>query len=467
VQGNNKIIDSKEETDRLAKRIEDILEREVPEKKVMFVRAGTTPSIGRAVSAAGESGENIVMAGLKLVPKQQRERSVFEVGQLIRRKINEIPGVIKVGLSLGNPIGRMITGMGGKAIQVEIIGHSFEDTTALAEKIKKIMQEIEGAVDISISRDINLPELRIKIDREKLSVLGLDMYTVSSTLKTFIEGSVASRYREKAQTYDIYVRLEENSRQKIEDIQNLIFVSPLTRKTIRLSSFAQITETSGPQEIERVNRERVVRVECNVFGRPVGKVKEELQRKLNSLVIPQDIRINFGGEAEEQVKAFRELGILLLLSIVLVYMVMAGQFESLRDPFIVMFSVPFAFTGVFLGFILTGTTLNIVSFLGIIMLTGIVVNNAIVLISYIGLLRKRGTTLLEAVKLAGKTRLRAVLMTTITTLAGLFPMAVLKGEGSEVWQPLGVAIISGLSLSTFITLLFIPTLYALLEKKKK
>jgi HAE1 family hydrophobic/amphiphilic exporter-1 len=220
-------------------------------------------------------------------------------------------------------------------------------------------------------------------------------------------------------------------------------------------------------EIERQNRERVVRVECNVFKRSAGKVREDIKKELSKIILPQDVLLNFGGEAEEQAKAFKDLTLLLILGIALVYMVMAAQFESLLDPFIIMFAVPFTFTGVILGFLLTGTTLSVITFLGIIMLMGIVVNNAIVLISYINILRARGLSMLEAVTLGGKERLRPVLMTTITTLVGLLPLAISRGEGSEVWQPLGITMIGGLSISTLITMLFVPTLYAVVEARIK
>ncbi|MDD4894241.1 MAG: efflux RND transporter permease subunit [Candidatus Omnitrophica bacterium] len=456
-----------EETDKVAKRIEDILEKNAPEATLMYVRPGTTPGMGRAMSAAGTSGEHVIMSGLKLVPKQQRKRSVKEVGQAIRKEIQKIPGVLKSDVSTGNPMGQMITGAGGKSIQVEIIGHSFEETTALANKIKDIMQNIPGAVDASISRDMNRPELRIKINREKAAALGINMNTIASSIKTFIEGSTATKYREKGETYDIYVRLEESSRSKIEDVENLSIVSPVTSKQIKLINFAEVYETVGPVEIERQNRERVVRTECNVYKRSAGKVREDIKKQVDKMTLPTDVMINFGGEAEEQAKAFKDLGILLLLGIILVYMVMAAQFESLLDPFIVMFSVPFTFTGVFLGFLLTGTTLNVISFLGIVMLMGIVVNNAIVLISYIAILRARGHSMLEAVTLGGKDRLRPVLMTTITTLVGLLPLATSRGEGSETWQPLGITMVSGLTLSTLVTMLFVPTLYALVEARIK
>ncbi|MGE4357119.1 MAG: efflux RND transporter permease subunit [Candidatus Omnitrophota bacterium] len=456
-----------EETKRIALRIEEIIEKNVPERRIMFVRPGTTPGMGRAFRASGESGENIIVGGAKLVPKLERKRSVFEIGHILREEIKKIPGVLKIDVSTGNPLGRMITGMGGKAIQIEIIGHSFDKTNELARKIKDMLEKIPGAVDVSISREINQPELRIAVDREKASILGLDMQTIASSLKAYIEGTTATKYREKGETYNIYVRLEETSRTKIEDIENLYIVSPLTGKQVRLVNFAKVYETAGPVDIERINRERVVKVECNVFGKSAGKVKEEIERKLKDLAIPSDIRINFGGEAEEQMKAFKDLRVLLILGIILVYMIMAGQFESLLDPFIVMFAVPFTFSGVFLGFLLTRTTLNIISFIGIIMLMGIVVNNAIVLISYTNILRKRGLSLYEAISQAGKERLRAVLMTTFTTLAGLFPMAFFRGEGSEVWQPLGITMVSGLSVSTFITLIFVPTLYAVMETRIK
>jgi HAE1 family hydrophobic/amphiphilic exporter-1 len=455
-----------EETDKVAKRIEDILQKYAPEAKFMYVRPGTTPGQGRAMGA-GSSGEHIVVGGVKLVPKQERKRSVFEVGQSLRKEIRRIPGVLKVDVSTGNPLGRIITGMGGKSIQLDIVGHSFEETNALAEKIKAIMEKIPGAVDVSISREINRPELRIEVDREKAATLGLDMRTIASSIKTFIEGSTATKYREKGQTYDIYVRLEEASRTKIEDIENLSLVSPVTGQQIRLINFVKIYEVAGPVEIERQNRERVVTVECNVYQRSAGKVREDIKRELAKITLPADVMLNFGGEAEEQTKAFRDLALLLILGTALVYMVMAAQFESLLDPFIIMFAIPFTFTGVFLGFLVTRTTLSVITFLGIIMLMGIVVNNAIVLISYIAILRARGYSMLEAVTQGGKDRLRPVLMTTITTLAGLLPLAISRGEGSEIWQPLGVTMISGLSVSTLVTMLFVPTLYTVFESRIK
>ncbi|MDD5596037.1 MAG: efflux RND transporter permease subunit [Candidatus Omnitrophica bacterium] len=450
-----------EETDKIASQIEDIFKEEVPEEQFIYVRSGQSTGIGTVMG--GQSGSHITSGGAKLVPKTERKRSVKEIGQIIRKRIKQIPGVLKTDISTGSPIGRMITGTGGKQVQIEIIGHSFEDTDALANKIKEIMEKTDGAIDASISRELNRPELRVEVDRIKASALGLDMRTIADSIKAFVEGVTATKYREKGETYDIYVRLEEKFRAKPEDVENLSIVSPFTGKQIRLSTVAKVYEIAGPLEIERKNRERVVRVECNTYKRSMGKVIEDIKKSLQKITIPSDIVINFGGEAEEQGKAFKDLTFLLMLGICLVYMVMAAQFESLLDPLIVMFAVPFTFTGVILGFVLTGTTLSVITFLGLVMLMGIVVNNAIVLISYINILRARGLSMLEAVTRGGKERLRPVLMTTITTIAGLLPLALSTGEGSEIWQPLGITMLGGLSLSTLITMLFVPTLYAVFE----
>ena len=369
-----------EETDKVAQRIEEILKADIPEAKFYYSRSGTMTGVGRLMG--GASGTHIISAGAKLIPKEERKRSSKEIGQIVRGKIKAIPGVLKTDITTGSPLGRMIAGTGGKRVQLDITGHSFEETDALAEKIRGVLEKIPGAVDVSVSREANRPELRIEVDREKASSLGLDMHTVSETLKAYIQGSTATKYREKGKTYDIYVRLEESSRSKLEDLDNLFILPPLPeenapfarveaatysakynlRKLVRLSNIAKIYETTGPETIERQNRERAVSVECNTYMRSPGKIVEDLKKELSKIVIPSDIIVSFGGEVEEQHKAFKDLTLLLILGIALVYMVMAGQFESLLDPFIVMFSIPFTFVGVILGFVLTRTYLSINTF---------------------------------------------------------------------------------------------------------
>lgn len=450
-----------EETDKVAQRIEDLLDSEVPEKRVSSVVLGQTSGIRAAVG--GASGSHIISAGARLVPKLERQRSSRDIAQALRRKIAPLPGVGKTDLSFGSPIGRLISGGGGKDVQIEVIGNSLEETDEVASRVKELMESIPGAVDAAVSREIRRPEFEIRVDREKTASLGLNMRTISDTVKACIEGSVASRYRESGQSHDILVRLSESSRSRPEDIKSIMVVSPYTGRQIRLDSIAEIVEGVGPVEIERKNRERVVNVECNTYGRSSGEVVDDIRRGLAGMTIPNTVTVNVGGQAEEQAKAFGDLRLLLLLGIALVYMVMAAQFESLRDPFIVMFAVPFTFTGVIVAFWLTGTTLSVVTYLGMVMLMGIVVNNAIVLISYVGILRARGIPVSEAITTCGIQRLRPVLMTTLTTLAGLFPLAMSKGQGSETWQPLGITMIGGLLVSTLITMFFVPTLYAVFE----
>ena len=450
-----------EETDIVAAKVEEIIQKDVPEYRFMYVQSGQAGGMGAAFGS--RSGSHSISAGTKLVPKTQRTGSARSVAQAVRADVARLAGVLRTDIVAGNPLSRMITGSGGKPIQLEIIGHSFDETDAVAERIQTAMRQVDGAVDVTISREMKRPELRISVDREKAAALGLNMRTIADTISTYVEGATASRFRERGETYDIFVRLEEEGRSRPEDLENMTVVSPFTGGMIRMANIAEVTDSAGPLDIERKNRERVVRVECNTHGRSLGDVTADIRKAVSAISLPPDVILNWSGDVEEQGKAFRDLTLLLLLGIALVYMVMASQFESLLSPFIIMFAIPFTFTGVILAFVLTGTTLSIITFLGVVMLMGIVVNNAIVLISYINILRARGHSVIEAVAIGGQQRLRPVLMTTITTLAGWLPMALSRGQGSETWQPLGITMISGLMVSTLLTMVFVPTFYALIE----
>ena len=454
-----------EETIKVGRRVEELFVNEIPELRDIYVRSGLSSDVGAIFGDA--TGPHIINVGVKCGPKTERRRSAKEIANAVREKVLLIPGIVKTNFSVGNPLGRAISGSGGKEVQVEIIGHSFEETGRVAEQIKAVMEKVPGAVEVSISRELKRPEFRIEVNREKAAALGLNMRTIADTVKTYIEGESATRYREAGDTYDIYVRLDEESRSKREDIEGLVVVSPFTQKQIKLASVARFRETFGPMEIERKNRERVMRVECNTYQRSTGKVSDDILEGMKQIALPAGVTLNFGGQAEEQSEAFLNLTYLLILGTLLVYMVMAAQFESLLDPFVIMFAIPFTFTGAILAFVLTGTYLNVMSFLALVMLMGIVVNNAIVLISYIIILRARGKSMVDAITEAGRDRLRPVLSTTVTTLAGLLPLAISRGEGSETWQPLGITMIGGLSVSTFITMLFVPTLYAVFETHLK
>jgi HAE1 family hydrophobic/amphiphilic exporter-1 len=454
-----------EETNKISREIEELFKKDVPEARTIFARIGQSSS-GRFGAAFGQKlGSNIVVVGAKLSKVDERQRSIKEIAESIRPKITALLGVKKVNIQAGSPFSRILFG-GGKPISIEILGHELETTDALAYKIKSEIAEISGVVDVTVSREIGNPELQVEVDRTKASSLGLSMANITDTIRTYFYGKSATKYREAGDEYDIFVRLKDSDRTSIKDIEDIPITSS-SGKIIRLSNVAKVIHRTGPIEIERQNQDRIVRVEANTFRRSLGDIAKDIRQVIQNINAPPDITINLGSDIEEQGKAFRDLLLLFILGGLLVYMVMAAQFESLLDPFIVMFSVPFAFTGVAFGLFFGGITLSVISFLGLVMLSGIVVNNAIVLVDYINILRSRGLSMHEAVTIGGANRLRPVLMTTITTLAGMLPLAVSKGEGSELWRPLGVSMIGGLSLSTFITLVLVPVLYAIFEGRKK
>jgi len=442
-----------------------LIEEHVPEVEHYYGMCGQS-EMGIASALGFKEGRHVAVGGIKLITKEKRDRSAKEVANMLREKFSEIPGVEKLSVRAQDPISAASSGTAGKAISIEILGYDFGQTASLARRIKEFVSQVPGAVDVTVSRSAERPELWVEVDRRKAATLGLNMGAIAATLRTNIFGSTATEYRDAGDDYDIYLRLVEEERSSIEDIGEITIAS-VTGVPVKLKSVARIMRKSGPLEIERLNRQRVVKVEADTYGRSLGEVTRDIRRELAKLEIPPGITISFGGEVEEQGKAFRDLTLLLLLGIVLVYMVMASQFESLLDPFVIMFSVPFAFVGVVIAFLVTRMTLSMMSFIGIIMLMGIVVNNAIVLVDYINLLRGRGFELFEAVKKASATRLRPVLMTTITTLFGILPMALTRGEGAEIYGPLGITVIGGLVVSTLVTLVLVPVVYSIFETRLK
>jgi HAE1 family hydrophobic/amphiphilic exporter-1 len=289
---------------------------------------------------------------------------------------------------------------------------------------------------------------------------------VAMTLRNNIYGMTASKYRELGDEYDIFLKYPPSERTSITQIENLPISTPMGG-IIKLKELGTVSEQYTPTEIKRKNQERVITVVSDVQGRSLGDVTADIKNYVSKLDLPQNITIEYGGQIEQQSDSFKDLGLLLILSIVLVYMVMAAQFESFLDPFIVMFSVPFAFTGVILALLVTGVPLNIMSILGAIMLVGIVTKNAIVLVDFTNITRARNIPLREAIVYSGRNRLRPVLMTTLTTLLGTLPLAMSTGQGSENWQPLGIATVGGLLFSSIITLVLVPVLYSVFETRIK
>ena len=452
-----------EETDRVLRRINEIFSH-VPEAKHHYAFCGQTEK-GIGVALGFEEGANVGEVGLKLVRKAERQRSAKEVAAAIREEIEKIPGLSRLSVSAAPGIAQVLMG-GKRRISVEVWGHDLGVITRFAERIKERVEEIPGAVDVTLSQKPPRPELWVELDREKASSVGVNVAMVAQAVRNYFYGDDPTEFRDAGEDYDIFLRLRDRDKNRIESIGE-VPITTLLGTQVRLGNIATVREGYGPVEIERRNRQRIVKVEADVLGRPLGDVVEDIKRELARMDIPWGVKVHFAGEVEEQQKAFRDLRTLFVLGVIMVYMVMASLFKSYRHPFVIMFSLPFAVTGVIFALVLTGTTLSIFSFLGLIMLMGIVTKNAIVLIDYTNILRERGYGLSEAVTTAGRDRLRPVLMTTATTFLGMLPMALSRGEGCEIWNSLGITMLGGLSVSTLITLVLVPVIYHLVEARRR
>ena len=349
--------------------------------------------------------------------------------------------------------------MGGQSIaEFEIYGYDFAVTDQLSQELERELRKIEGVAEVIISREDYQPEYQVEFDREKLALHGLNLSTAATYLRNRVNGALATYYREDGDEYDVKVRLAPEYRTSIEDLENIKIYTP-AGQGIRVKDLGQVVERSNPPTIERKDRERIVTVSAVISEVPLGDVVKAAQVVIDQMDIPSGVTIQVAGSYEDQQESFADLATLGVLIILLVFIVMAAQFESMTYPFIIMFSIPFAFSGVLMALFFTNTTLSVMSLLGGIMLIGIVVKNGIVLIDYTMLCRERGMSALRAAVVAGRSRLRPVLMTTLTTILGMVPMAVSQGEGAEMWRPLGISVIGGLAVSTILTLILVPVLY--------
>ncbi len=435
--------------------------REIPEVETVSSESGTNPSPFRP------SGMNRGSLRIQLVPHAERDRSAQEVAAQIRTLVRARPGMMVRTRVSGSFIRRMTSfgGGDGDRLSVEIRGHQIEVAQNLANEVRNIMMSTPGVTSSQVSLRPGQPEMVVTVDRAKASSLGLRVSEVADTLETAIGGTRASFYREEGDEYDIVVRLQEKDRLALENVGQIPITTPGGR-TLPAESIVQMKRQEGPIEINRADQQRIITISGTIADRDLGSIVGDLQAAFVKLPKPEGYEIRFGGEWEEQQEAFLAMLFAALLALVLVYMVMASQFESLRDPFIILFSIPLAAIGVILILLLTGTTFNIQGFLGVIVLVGIVVNNAIVLIDYTNLLRREGNyALREAVVTAGRRRLRPILMTTITTILGLTPMALGLGEGGEMQAPMARVVIGGLTTSTLITLVIMPVIYMMLEER--
>ena len=404
------------------------------------------------------NGSHIISMNITLKPIKERTKSLTEVAALMREDLKKYPELDKYQVNVGGSRGGSMSGQ--STINYEIYGYDLEKTDSVAQRLKRILSSVKGTADIRISRDNYQPEYQVDFDRQKLAIYGLNLTTAANALRNRINGSTASYFREDGDEYDIKVMYDPEHRQSIEDIENILLFNA-QGKGVRLKEVGTVVERFNPPTIERKDRERIITLSTVVQDRPMSDIIADAQPLIDKMEVPSGVSINLSGSYEDQQDSFRDLAMLAVLIIILVYIVMASQFESFTYPGIIMTSIMFAFSGVVLILWITGTNLNVMSMIGGIMLIGIVVKNGIVLIDYITLNRERGMSITKSVLHAGKSRMRPVLMTSLTTILGMVPMAVGTGEGAEMWRPMGVAVIGGLTFSTILTLLFVPTLYTI------
>ena len=412
----------------------------------------------------GRSASHLGNVDFKLASINTRTRSSRDLGRAVMERMRDWPEITRVSMSTENrAMGRH---GGGKPIVVQVLGFDLAETSRIATQIKAIADRVPGAKDASISLDPGKPELVVDVDRLKASTLGLNVSDIVETIRTLFYGLEASTYRDGENEYRIFMRLAEGRRISMKDILDSEIGLPDGRR-VRIDAVATVHEALGPLEIERKDQERMITVGLDNDARSVGEVAADLRRTIDAeVVLPLGVSIHYGGLVQEQEEAFVELQLLLVLGLVLVYMVMAAQFESLKDPFIIVLSLPFAFTGVVYALLGFGMTFNIFTYIGMILLVGTVVNNAIVLVDYINILRARGESLVDAIRHSGRQRLRPVLITTLTTVFGMMPLALAHSEGSETWKPMGVTVVGGLSFATLVTLIVVPVFYSLFYRDR-
>ncbi|HHJ11199.1 MAG TPA: efflux RND transporter permease subunit [Bacteroidetes bacterium] len=445
---------------RVARKLEDIFRKKYPEIEITATSTGAGDE-NSLLAIFTESGNYIITFTFKMIPLEQRSRDIFMIADMMRKDIEQFPEIEKFNVDPGNNRRSHMMGMGGgNNLEVKIFGHDFDQTDILAEKIANEMKHISGTRDVLISRDRERPEMQFVLDQDKMTFFGLNTVMVATALRNRVNGLTATKYREKGKEYDVIVRYAEKFRKSTQDIENITIQTPMG-KMIKLKEIGEIKQFYTQPNIDRENKERIVTVSSLISGSDLGSVASQIRERIAGMNIPEGVSIEIGGNAEDMQENFKKLGLLMLVAFILVYVVMSAQFESLTEPFIIMFSIPFAFTGVFLALYLTHTTLNVISMIGAVMLIGIVVKNGIVLVDFTNLLRDRGLAVKQAVVQGGKSRLRPVLMTALTTLLAMVPLAISTGEGSSTWRPMAIAIIGGLLFSTLITLVLIPTIYSM------
>lgn len=446
-------------TGQLAAELSEKYMREIPELKIVNYNYGVADE-DNAFASMNSNGTHILNMNLNLGRKTERNRSTQEIAELIRKDLKNNALIKKYNVSEG-------MGMGSTtSVKLEIYGYDFNVSDRIAKEIAESMNETDAISQVLISRDEYTPEIHVDFDREKLMLNGINIATASQYVRNRINGSIMSFFREDGDEYNIRVRYAPEFRTSIEDIENIVLYGG-AGQAVRLSEVAKIVEGHTPPTITRKDRERLVTISGIVAkGYALSDAVTVTQRCIDEADIPSEFLVKIAGDYENQQEAFSDMFMLIALIIILVYVVMASQFESLLDPFVIMFSVPFAITGVLIGIRVHGLAMGVMALIGVMILMGIVVKNGIVLIDYTRLCLERGMSVNESVVTASRQRLRPILMTTLTTVLGMIPLAVGSGEGAEMWNGLGVVVAWGLSISTLITLVLIPTLYAIFISRR-
>lgn len=466
-------------TSDVAEQVAGLIRRTIPARSLITIYTNTgLPAAGSGFG--GNAGPNDASVQVRLVPPNERQQSTEQLANAVRKRLQgQFPGV-QMFVRTGGLQNRILNFGSAAPIDVQLLGFDQQVGARFAQEIAGVVTAVPGTADVRIQPRGEQPDFTINVDQEKAAQLGLSSTVVANAVNTAMSGNVgtASQFIDpiSGNEYNIVVALMDRYRTHIEDLQNVPLavladptpgVTPATRPLvpIRLQDVARISLGSVPLQINRKNEQRVIDITANVVDRPLGAVSQELTDRLNALPFPAGFTYHMAGQTEQQGGAFSSLGLAMVLALMLVYMIMASQFQSLVDPFVIMFTVPIGIIGVIWMLLLTHTTLSIMSFMGTIMMVGIVVSNGILLVDYANKLQDRGLALRGAVLTAGRTRLRPILMTASATVLGMIPMAVGFGEGAETNMPLARAVIGGLAVSTALTLLLIPCLYVIFEER--
>jgi hydrophobe/amphiphile efflux-1 (HAE1) family protein len=445
-----------EETAAAMRKIEAEIKKQVPEMEYALVSAGST---GQVSMMGGKNGPNYGSMYVRVVPLSERKRGLPEIERVVANIALSIPGLKSVDFSVSGA--KALTGS-DKPITIEIYGDDFDLTQKLADDLKAKIQRIPGVIDPTISMEKANPEYALIIDRAKASSLGLTMADIAASVRGGLYGNAVTKYRESGDEYDIFTRFKEADRKNIDDVKNTT-ITTLSGKSVVLGNIALVQPKLGPQVISRKNQQRVIKVSSDVYGRSLGDILSDVKKIIAATSVPRNVTIKLGGGAESINESFSKLGLALILGLCLLYLVMVAQFESLLDPFIIMFAIPFAAVGVVWSLFLSGSPFGVMPFIGLIMVAGVAVKNSIVLVDFINILRERGLELGAAIRQAGKSRLRPILMTSSTAILGLLPIVLNTGESSGFWKTMAIAVIGGLLVSATISLVLVPTVYFVIE----